>query len=71
MIEMKEARLRALTPTSGTATTTFILYRNERSPFKGIDTKNYNLCHTAYLLIEMKEARLRALTHSTSKAFTP
>ena len=36
--------------------------RNEKSPFKGIDTINTAFCNGSRY-VEMKRARLRALTH--------
>ena len=59
---MKEARLRALTPQSLISLKSFFCDRNERSPFKGIDTYALSVGRAGLHRIEMKEARLRALT---------
>ena len=63
MIEMVEARLRALTHSTSSAIFVASADRNGGSPFKGIDTLQTRR-HTYHCqCIEMAEARLRALTH--------
>ena len=62
-IEMKEARLRALTQLNLHSNFERSMDRNERRPFKGIDTLQGAIVQSEFHTIEMKEARLRALTH--------
>ena len=62
-VEMKKARLRALTLSRMSGSLIHPFRRNEESTTEGIDThylSNYLICMT---VVEMKKARLRALTH--------
>ncbi len=43
-------------------------YRNEESPFKGIDTFLHHIHSYTTCTIEMKRARLRALIHTSSSS---
>ena len=62
-VEMRKARLRALTRLHKTRTRSGFFRRNEESPIKGIDTETNYFPPFFLGTVEMRKARLRALTH--------